>query len=327
MNIFLTFDYEIFYGEKSGSIENCLINPTNALIDIARRHAIKMTFFIDCGHLLALKKYSTTYSNLKKDLELITTQIKLLIALGHSCDLHIHPHWEDSAYDGEKWIYDVRRYKLTDFSEEEILSIFKKYKSVLEEISGQKTHVYRAGGWCLQPFSRIKDAFAELDIRIDSSVFVGGYLKSETHFYDFRNAPGKDSWRYTEDLCIEEEDGKFMEIPISSYKYSPFFFWKLYGFGRIFRPMHKPMGDGIPIKAAGTKTKYLTSSQCLPVSCDGYFASAMEEALKSLKIQSRNKMVIIGHPKACTKFSLAQLQKFILKNKNENVFSTLSSLL
>jgi hypothetical protein len=327
MNIFLTFDYEIFFGERSGSVEKCIIDPTKELIKIAQTLEVPMTFFIDCGHLLALKKYSPIYPVLKKDLELITSQIKLLIGLGHACELHIHPHWEDAIYDGEKWIFDVRRYKLTDFSEDEILFIFKNYKNILEEITEKKIHIFRAGGWCLQPFSKIKKAFTELDIKIDSSVFAGGYLETKTHFYDFRKAPLKDNWRFTEDLCYEEEKGKFMEVPISSYKYSLFFFWKLYGFGRIFRERHKSTGNGSPVPSKGTKLKYLTSSQNLPISCDGYFASVLDNALRSLEIQGRNKLVIIGHPKASTSYSLVKLEKFISKNKKGNDFLTLSSLL
>ena len=71
--------------------------------------------------------------------------------------------WEIvTGVDGEKWLSDTNRYKLSDFEEEEIGVIFKKYKAILEEITGKKTSIYRAGGWCLQPFSKIKKAFLDL---------------------------------------------------------------------------------------------------------------------------------------------------------------------
>ena len=327
MKIFLTFDYELFFGKKSGTAEKCIIEPTQKLIEIAERHGVKITFFIDCGYLRALKKYSDSYPVLKKEYELVTNQIKLLVELGHACELHIHPHWEDSSYNGNEWLFDTRRYKLSNFSEHDILNIFKSYKNILEEITNKPTVVYRAGGWCLQPFSKIQKSFFETGIKIDSTVYKNGYLDSDTHFYDFRSAPDKDSWRFTEDLCVEEVKGKYIEVPISSYNYSPFFFWKLYGLGRLFRSFHKALGDGVPIIAKGTKKKYLTSSHVLPISSDGYFASTLSSALNQLEVNGKTYMVIIGHPKACTKYSLVTLDKFIEKEKSRNIFSTLSSLL
>ena len=55
-------------------------------------------------------------SILKKDYDLITQQIQKLSAEGHDVQLHIHPHWEDSTFDGIEWIFDTNRYKLSDFS-------------------------------------------------------------------------------------------------------------------------------------------------------------------------------------------------------------------
>ncbi len=44
MNIFLTFDYELFFGEKTGTVEKCMINPTNELLKISKKYSIPMTF-------------------------------------------------------------------------------------------------------------------------------------------------------------------------------------------------------------------------------------------------------------------------------------------
>ena len=327
MKIFLTFDYELFFGERSGTAEKCILAPTQKLIEIAKKYAVQLTFFIDCGYLVALKKYSSDHPELEKEYKLVSAQIKLLTELGHSCELHIHPHWEDSSYNEGKWIFDVRRYKLSDFSEEDILMIFKKYKTCLEEITGKPSTVYRAGGWCLQPFSKIENTFREMGIKLDSTVYQQGYLNSDTHFYDFRNAPDKEQWRFTEDLCKEDINGKYLEVPISSYKYSPVFFWKLYGLGRLFRNKHKAGGDGTPIPTKGIKRRYLTASQILPVSSDGYFASALSTSYRKLKREKKSNMVVIGHPKACTLYSFAALEKFIAKEKDKNSFATLSSLL
>ena len=52
MNIVVSLDYEIYFGRRSGSVERSLIEPTNALCDIALRNGIVLVFFVDIGYLL-----------------------------------------------------------------------------------------------------------------------------------------------------------------------------------------------------------------------------------------------------------------------------------
>ena len=56
MQIHLTFDYELFFGSSSGSVDNCIIKPTQRLIDIAKIHDITLVFYVDAGYLFQLKK-------------------------------------------------------------------------------------------------------------------------------------------------------------------------------------------------------------------------------------------------------------------------------
>ena len=43
-------DYELFF-HKSGSIEKCLFEPTDLLLDFADELGMKVTFFVDAGML------------------------------------------------------------------------------------------------------------------------------------------------------------------------------------------------------------------------------------------------------------------------------------
>ena len=56
MRTLLTFDYEVFFGPRTGSVERCLLEPTDALVRLADRHGAPMTFFVDAGYLLALRR-------------------------------------------------------------------------------------------------------------------------------------------------------------------------------------------------------------------------------------------------------------------------------
>ena len=171
MNIYITLDYEIYFGESHGSVQKCIIYPTSELIRIAEKHDVRFSFFVDCGFILKLDEFRKKYPQLEKDYQAITEQIIYLSKTGHDIQLHIHPHWEDSFYNGERWIMNVSRYKLTDFNEPDIADIVYRYKKVLSDLIGKKIFAFRAGGWCFQPFNKIKAAFRTNEITLESSVF------------------------------------------------------------------------------------------------------------------------------------------------------------
>ena len=228
MKIFITLDYELFFGPRFGTVLASIIEPTERLIEIANKHNIRMTFFIDIGYIIKLKKYKSKYIELEQDYKLITEQIQVLASSGHDVQLHIHPHWEDSYYDGSKWVMVTERYRLHDFSNDEIKDIVFRYKKSLEEITCNQIFTYRAGGWCIQPFSKIKQALKENGLWLDSTLFKNGTAKSSTHFFNFKNMPEKIQYSFEDDPLVEAPNGYFLEVPISSYKISLLFHLKTY---------------------------------------------------------------------------------------------------
>lgn len=326
MNIYLTLDYEIYFGENHGTVEKCIIYPTSELIRIAEKHNVRFSFFVDCGFILKLNEFRKKYPVLENNYKLITEQVKYLSDTGHDIQLHIHPHWEDSYFNGKKWIIDVKRYKLADFNGSDIADIVFRYKKVLTDITNKPVFAFRAGGWCLQPFSKLKSVFKENNIIIDSSVFRNGYFSSEQYAYDFKNAPDKDIYKFEDDVVIENPKGFFTELPISPITNSPLFFWMLFFLGRKNPYLHKPLGDGQAMPAPGYRKKLLTKMTNNPVSVDGYNAHLLQMALNNLKNKNRSNMVIIGHPKALSRYSIQKIEEFVKNNKEENNFTTFAKM-
>jgi len=326
-NVLITLDYELFFGGNSGTIENCMIKPTNKLLEVLDRHDVKATFFIDSGYLVRAELEQANSSKLLKEYQEVVSQIKKLDAEGHSIQLHIHPHWEDSYHDGEKWVMDTSRYKLHDFSETEIDDIIYRYKKALTDIVGDKIFAHRAGGWCIQPFSKLYSAFKKHNIWLDSTVFENGKNDSVTHYFNFENSPKKSEWSFDKDPLVEDEKGFFKELTISSYRLSPLFFWKLVFFKKFGGEAHQNFGDG---NAAGgsnmDKLRMLIKPTNSVVSIDGYKSSFLEKAFKVFSKNSGNKyFVMIGHPKSMSEYSLKKLEKFIMKNHTVK-FKTIRSL-
>jgi len=312
MKVYFTFDYELFFGENSGSVLNSIIIPTQKLIEIAQKHNAKFTFFVDSGMLVKMQEYKTKFKTLKNDYDMIVEQIHYLDSLGHSIQLHIHPHWEDSYFNGEKWIFDLSRYRLHKFNDKEIDNIVYRYKKVLVDIVGDKVTTFRAGGWCLQPFDKLKDALYKNDIIIDSTVFYGGKNLSKTHYFDFTNSPQKEKWNFNDNPLIDVNNGKFIEVPISSIKVSPLFYWKFAFTKKFATSQHEIYGDGKPVGASKKDIlKMLLKPTYACISCDGYKSSLLQKIYNNYKKNGKDNLVIIGHPKAQSEYSLNKIENFL----------------
>jgi peptidoglycan/xylan/chitin deacetylase (PgdA/CDA1 family) len=321
MNIYLTYDYELFFGERTGTVDKCIIDQTNSLMRIAEKYNIQVTFFVDVGYLIQLEKWTERFPDLMIDLKKIKDQIQSILQLKSKVQLHIHPHWEKAYYDGEKWVIKTENcYKLFDFTDAEINRIVREYKSYLDTLVSYSTTTFRAGGWCIQPFERLKPIFKELGLKVDTSVFVGGQFESKDYYFDFRNAPAKSSYHFENDVCVEDKIGSFLEVPISSHRYSPLFYWRLYILGRLFPKNHKMLGDGIFLAQPGRKKSVLTSFTWNHASSDGYYASKLNVIKNKLTKHSYENMVVIGHPKSNTHFSIRKLEQFVKKNHKKHSF-------
>jgi len=293
-----------------------MLQPTQDLFELAKGKNVHYTFFVDVGYLIAAEKYP----QLNSELQLVKAQIKEMIALGHDVQLHIHPHWEKATWDG-KWSMNIENsYRLSDFSDKEIEIIVKKYKNYLDELIDKKTFAFRAGGWCIEPFLLLKDVFLELGITVDSSVFPGGYLQTENYTVNFLNAPLKSKYRFENSVIDEAKNGSFTEFPISSFRYRASFYWWLFVLGRLFPKKHKMIGDGLFISQGGRKWNSLTSYSNYHVSTDGYYAKKLLASLDKSMNMNRSEMVVIGHPKGNTRYSLKKLKQFIDKNHTIHQF-------
>lgn len=307
MQIFITLDYELFFLEPSEGIDDCLIHSTQRFLNILDKEKVKAVFFVDAGYLVALQRQKPLYKKLQGDYTKIVNQLLFLEAKGHEIGLHIHPHWEDSFYDGHKWIMNLNRYKLADFSKPEAEAIFKNYYNVLQPLSAKKIISYRAGGWCLEPFSHIRSAMLECGIYIDSTVYAEGYSTTATHRYDFRNYPKKEIWKFNNEPAIEDENGIFLEVPSAAQQLSPAMYWKVMA-DRIRKKDCNGQGVKPSVKEV-LKKLFLKTTDA--VSIDAYKADQLLESFKQKEKQGGKYFCITGHPKCFTERTYENLQQFV----------------
>lgn len=316
-NAIITFDYEVFLGQETGTIKNCVIGPTQRIIEVLKQNNAKAIFFVDATWLLFLKE------NFPADFQQVLEQLKDIIKTGSSVELHLHPQWIQAFRTGDKIAFkSFDNYKLHSLSKEEILDLFRKSTELLEAITLQKVRCFRAGGFCIEPFSQIKNAFETFGIKYDFSIVPGMLLTGGNEYdFDFSDTPNLPYYHFQNDVKIPDPEGLFVEIPLSTYQNNPIYRLT----NKLVLRLKKDIifGDG---KGIQEKSYYFLRSLSRRLSFSKAFLtidktySVFFKYLLMAHFRKYGFLVIISHPKLVSKQALANLS-YITKH-----FKTLNSI-
>lgn len=259
-NILITFDYELFLGEKSGSVDKCLIQPTELILEILKKNKTKAIFFIDTTYLLRLEEVGKSNSLAEQDFNKIKKQLIEMAGNGHYLFHHIHPHWLDAAYLNEinQWdLSNTERFTFNCLNDIEKAALFKYSNTFLTEIykcvkSNKTSNGFRAGGLYIEPFEQIKPYFETYNIQFDFSVVPGAVKSDEIRYYDFSQSPTGKYYHFNESVSVESLNGKFVEYPITTIKIKGFTKVLNAIYYRLYKKLsiNKSYGDGLPVSKA-----------------------------------------------------------------------------
>ena len=328
--ILITFDYELFLGEKSGSINHCLIEPTKRLLSTFKKNEVKPAiFFVDTTYLIQLENQIARYPRAEKDYLAIRSQLIDILRDGHILFIHLHPHWIDADYDpsNNEWsLTNYRYYRFHNLEKDQKAEIFANSVRILEEIQDEAgihypLNGYRAGGWSLTPFCDFKPYFDKYGINYDFSVISRSFDHTTAQDYDYRDIKGLSWYLFNNEVIQAVKNGQFCEHPISTIRISHSrdlidkvwrkIFWKL---------GYKSLGNGI-----GVKPKFLDiDNQDQNYS---YIDLSIENLLPSTinpyknYINNHNYIQFLSHPKMVSKINLYywnKLLRWIQKNHDVN---------
>ncbi|MBL0340392.1 MAG: hypothetical protein IPP71_05360 [Bacteroidetes bacterium] len=325
--LLITFDYELYLGNRSGTINDCMIDPTNQLIDVMGKHNIHAIFFVDTTYLLRLKEQAQTTTACRTDFETIASQLRNLVQKGHYVFPHIHPHWLDAQYLPEinQWrLNNIEKYRFHNVSEPDRSKVFDGSILLLQEIllpqfPNYKIDAYRAGGWGIQPFTDFLPFFKKHGIIHEFSVLGGIYQFTDAQLFDFSDAPEKSIYRFNEDVCKEDKNGPFIQYNISSIKISPFttFLNKVWikVLFKLFSEHTFHKGEGQPSRIVVGKSPASSKGSDLS---NSVWERISVELLTSVKLniyrsfwEKNEYMHFISHPKMITGHNLTVFNKFL----------------
>lgn len=313
--IMLTFDYELFLGGRSGTAEKCIITPTREILKRIRAHGATALFFVDATYLALLESSDAqTYAS-------ITSQIEEMVGAGCEVGFHLHPHWLDAEkVDAGAWsLENTHKYRLHALEEDELRRVFRESFASLNRAVGRasssyRINTFRAGGWCLQPFAALRNSFEELGIEYDFSVTPGFYKNNlPAHFYDYRHAPkDREVWRFTDDPCVPQNDGSFIEVPVTAFRatLSSLVLNKLRLRGQCI------FGDGFGVGGARLSDlagKMLTGDGLRQLTLDMCSRELLESSLR--KTEGCALRVFASHPKIMSHSSIDNLELLLQRFK------------
>lgn len=317
MKIFITLDYELVLGRRTGTVNSCLVQSTKAFCQMLSVYNVPATFFVDCAYLLRMRELKDKYPALQKDYEDVVSNLKYLQKQGHSLQYHFHPQWLYSTYDDEGWHMDYDHYKLSDVEESKLRHDFKEGTMLLESITGEKPVAFRAGGFSLTTCKYYIDLFQENGIFIDSSV-NGGKVKSKLHEYDYSKAPKRTLWKFENDVNVPEENGRFTEYSITRVgrkKPGVFSFIKRYILkARYHSTIEYCDGGGSEFSKFDTFKKYFPTLFRFSrgyMTMDIFYSCDLVKQYETVSKTDENNLVVIGHPKHLSDGAINNIEIFI----------------
>lgn len=205
-----TVDYEIF-GNGKGSLKKLVYEPASWLIDLFLKNKDSLVFFIEVAEFEMMEKSGQYY-----EINLIKEQVKKINELGFELGLHLHPQWYAGKFKEGKWSLEEAEYNLCLLPEERIKELIGRAVNYLKYLIGDSLFTplaYRAGNWLMTSAKRLGPILAQAGLKVDSSVYKGGY--QHLYYLDYRQAPADlFYWKFSDEVTKPDPGGQLLEIPI-----------------------------------------------------------------------------------------------------------------
>jgi hypothetical protein len=283
-----------------------MLEPTNLLLKSLNKFKTKAVFFVDTLSLLKMQKFPVFI----KELNAVNKQLQSAFDQGHYIFPHLHTHWENAKFIQKLNQFDLSNktlYSANALLESEINLKLKDSITYLKQIViSYESLGYRAGGWCIQPFAKFKNAFIENKINSDFSLLPGYKNNDPLQYFDFETCTLTQPICFNDEIQIPIKDGKFIEYPISAIKLDAFTKFKDKLFRKyLWKTNDRGFGDGLSAQSNSLQGK--TNHQM--ISIDNLTKPLLNSYISYLN--KNDYMHWISHPKMFTKHGLKCFEQFL----------------
>lgn len=209
--IIFSIDYEL-YGDGHGTLRDLVLEPAAQLADVFHRNGVRFVAFVEALELAKIREAMTD-----RHVGSVCEQIRDFHRTGHEIALHIHPQWANARYQDGAWQLDYDEYNLCTLPRGRIEQIVDESLSFLREAVHDSSFwpiTFRAGNWLLQPTALVAEVLADRGLKMDSSVFRGGYHRNPAIDYRPASRNQEDYWKFRLDVNRPDPDGRLIEVPI-----------------------------------------------------------------------------------------------------------------
>ncbi len=340
--VIITGDYEI-YGNGTGDVRDCMVKPTDKIMEICESHGAKFTIFAEMCEYWKFKEYA---EELEKNLGykphvIIEDQLQDAVKRGHDVQLHLHPQWIDGVYDDGEWNLNYDWWRLPEApnglgDEKDIHSLtglLHKGKNDLEKMlkpidTNYECLALRSGSYCIQPSMNVFKAMKKVGLKIDSTVRKWFYDFREPNYYDFRKAYSNVNPYHPDmdDINKIDKSNDILEVPILTKKIPTFMrFFELLQRSKRTKSSYNSNCNGYPYMKELEKDKNSILKKAKKLF--GYSTlnwdlnSNMKQTemfMKEVKKKKGEIAVMTGHPKGFTRvYNLVNSLTYLNKKKME----------
>ncbi|MBR5375546.1 MAG: hypothetical protein IK131_12875 [Paludibacteraceae bacterium] len=347
--IILTLDYELF-GNGKGDVFHQIVEPTDHILKIAKRHNAHLTIFFEVVEYWRIKEEWERGNKMGYDQDPISAMEKQILEAvreGHDVQLHLHPQWVDAQWTDKGWVVDDTSHKLSQYNREgeySMVGLLRKGKETLEQLITPVKPYYhctalRAGSYNAYPSEEIVKAMRKVGLKLDSSLYPGGFTQGYQAEYDYRSLPKeKGIWSVAERLeePTQSKTGLY-ELPVCSLDITR---WRKYASWERVKSILSNTQHAKELytnkmsqsaqqgkRSLSDKIKFFFEKECqtwdyclLPEAVHNLFLAEME------KQTDRRYYTLVGHPKS---YMGDQGYTFLLKTLNDNGyrFTTIQEIL
>lgn len=290
-----TLDYEI-YGNGEGSLDEQVFEPAEKLKALFLSWNARFVTFVEVAELERIEEKGSD-----PVIDRIKNQIRDFYRSGFEIGLHVHPQWYNARYESGRWLLDQSEYNLCALPKERIEQIIDRSIAYLRNALAEPDfipHSFRSGNWLFQPTASLAAVLTERGIKLDSSVFKGGYQRQNQ--LDYRTALRNSYyWRFNTDVNRPDPRGTLLEIPIYTKMVFP---WQMVAKKRVQLQQKAASGYSAKVKLQRL-TDFMRFRQPLKLDFCRQTATELitmvEQVIKADKkdAASFKPIVVIGHTK------------------------------